>query len=262
MDKIVWLYWENRPGEHKPPHIEFCHKVLESQQHGVDIRWVTPDNVHDYLPDLNPRVWDITLPSPKQNPIAVRCAYIRALLLERYGGLYVDSDCLALVDYCQVFNEVGGAEFFAIRRTSAKTNHISIGFYGSEPGGSIITAYCDQLRMILNEKTEFRWAEVGAHLLTPIVDAALDRCYLFREDRVHPIVAEQQHLLADTTMPVSDVVPQDAITLMLFHRIFEQDVKGATLKDWTPEQLATSQALLSRVYRERLLANDIGYKQK
>lgn len=179
MNKVVWLYWENRPGETKPPHIKFCHALLKQQNHSVDIRFVTPSNVHEFLPDLNPRVWDITLSSLNQNPIAVRCAYIRALLLERYGGLYVDSDCLALVNYSEVFDEVGDADFFAMRRTSAKTNHISIGFYGSQPGGKVITAYCNKLREILNEKIEFRWAEVGAHMVTPIVNSFLDQCYLF-----------------------------------------------------------------------------------
>lgn len=252
INKIVWLYWENRPGEKKPPHIEFCHRLLQQQQHTAEIRLVTPESVQQFLPDLDSRVWDISLSTPNQNPIAVRCAFIRAFLLERYGGLYVDSDCLALVDYGKVFDEVGDADFFAMRRTSAKTNHISIGFYGSRPGGRVITAYCDQLRAILEQKTAFRWAEVGAHLITPIVDADLNLFYQFRESRVHPVVAEQQHLLADTTVPVSEVVPEDAVTLMLFHRIFEQEVKGVSLKGWEPEDLANSQALLSRVYRERI----------
>ena len=83
-----------------------------------------------------------------------------------------------------------------------------------------------------------------------------DSCYQFRENRVHPIVAEQQHLLADTTVPVSEVVPVDAVTLMLFHRIFEQDVKGVSLKGWGLEDLANSQALISRVYRERVASMD------
>lgn len=254
MTGIVWLYWENRPGAFKPHHIEFCHQLLQRQQHSAEIRWVTPENAQEYLPDLDPRVWDITLSTSGQNPIAVRCAFIRAFLLEKYGGLYVDSDCLALTDYGKVFEEVGDADFFAMRRTSAKTQHISIGFYGSRASGGVISEYCDELRAILKEKTIFRWAEVGAHLLTPIVDTRLNDCYLFREDRIHPVVAEHQYLLADTIVPIEDVVPDDAVTLMLFHRIFEQQIKGVSLEGWTPERLASGNTLLSRIYRSRAVA--------
>ncbi|WP_041522448.1 capsular polysaccharide synthesis protein [Gilvimarinus agarilyticus] len=248
-NSIVWLYWENALGQDMPAHIDLCHKILMSQDHGCNVILVTPDNVHQYLPDLDPAVWDITLENINQNPIAVRCAFIRAFLLERYGGLYVDSDCLALVDYKSVFDEVVGFDFFAMRRTSAKTNHISIGFYGSVKQGVVISKYCEALRAVLKKKTLFRWAEVGAHLVTPIVNEHLDRCYLFREDRIHPVVAEKQELLADEVVPVGEVVPNDAVTLMLFHRIFEQEVKGVTLKGFSMSDLAKGNYLLSRVIK-------------
>jgi len=267
-NNTVWLYWETPVGETKPPHIQFCHDLLRSQRHSVDVRIVTPKNINQYLPDLDPRVWDIHLSDSRQNPIAVRCAFIRAFLLERYGGLYVDSDCIALTDYVNIFEEVGKADFFAMRRTSGNKNHISIGFYGSRAGGKIIIDYCNKLREIISKKTEFSWGEVGAHLITPIVDENLDRCFIFREDRIQPIVAEEQHLLADTRTNISDVIPPDAITLMLFHRIFEQPVKGVTLKGWAPTDLASSNALISRVYRGRMGVpvltdeKDSSYKEK
>lgn len=255
MNRRIWLYWETPSGKQKPPHIEFCHKVLMRQQHQCDITLVTPENLQDYLPDISPRVFAITLSTPNQNPIAVRCAFIRAFLLERYGGMYVDSDCLALIDYAKVFEEAGDADFFAMRRTSAKTNHISVGFYGSRRGGVVITEYCRLLRAALEEKTEFRWAEIGALLLTPIVDAHSERCYLFREDRIHPVVAEKQYLLADKDIAIEEVVPDDAVCLMLFHRIFEQEVNGMTLKGLTPDDLATGDRLISRVYRARCFSS-------
>ena len=252
-NSTVWLYWENAPGRELPAHIELCHRILASQEHGCNVVVVTPGNVNQYLPDLDPAVWDITLENIDQNPIAVRCAFIRAFLLEKYGSLYVDSDCLALVDYKSVFDEVAGFDFFAMRRTSAKTNHISIGFYGSVKLGVVISKYCDALRAILKKKTLFKWAEVGAHLVTPIVNEHLDRCYLFREDRIHPVVAEKQELLADEVVPVGEVVPNDAVTLMLFHRIFEQKVRGVTLKDFSTSDLEGGNSLLSRVIKQYAL---------
>jgi len=247
MKNIVWNYWENRPGTSLPPHILLCREVLRHQCPQCTIHLVTPANVHQYLPDLDPRIWQITLHNNSQNPIAVRCAFIRAFLLERYGGLYVDADCIALKDYSEAFNITEGYDFFAMRRTSAKSKHISIGFYGSQAGGKIITAYADALRQTLQAKTVFRWGEVGAHLLTPIVDRNLERVFLFREEQIHPIVAEHQYLLTDANLSIQENIPNDALCLMLFHRIFEQKINDVTFSQSTAEDLFLGQSFLSKV---------------
>ena len=246
---IVWTYWEDRPGEPTPPHILLCREVLRHQCKGCEVRLVTPANVHQYLPDLDPRVWQISLQNPDQNPIAVRCDFIRAFLLERHGGLFIDADRIALKDYAEAFRASASHDFFAMRRTSAKTNHISIVFYGTQPKGKVITAYADALRHILEEKTHFKWAEVGAHLLTPIVDQHLACVFLFREEQIHPIVAENQQLLAATDKEIVELIPNDALCLMLFHRIFEQEVAGASLSNATVQNLYHGTGLISKVLR-------------
>jgi hypothetical protein len=247
--KLVWTYWEDPLGVPTPPHILLCREILQYQSKECEVRLVTPSTVHNYLPDLDPRIWHISLDNHKQNPIAVRCDFIRAFLLERFGGLYVDADCIALKDYAEVFRAIGGYEFFAMRRTSAKSNHISVGFYGTKANGKVITDYATELRQILKKKTRFKYAEVGAHLLTPIVNQHQDSVFLFSEEQIHPIVAEKQELLAALDKEVIDIIPNDALCLMLFHRIFEQDVKGACLSQATLKDLYYGDWLISKVMR-------------
>lgn len=246
---IIWTYWEDRPGEPTPPHILLCREVLRHQCKKCEVRLVTPTNVHQYLPDLAPRIWRITLHDKDQNPIAVRCAFIRAFLLERYGGLYVAADCIALKDFAEAFHASSGFDFFAMRRTSAKTNHISIGFYGTVANGKVITTYAEALRQILKGKTHFKWGEVGAHLLTPIVDCQLERVFLFREDQIHPVVAEKQQLLAAADQAITDLIPSDALCLMFFHRIFEREVHGFSLAQSSIQDLYQGNSLISKVLR-------------
>jgi hypothetical protein len=245
---IVWTYWEDRPGFPTPAHILLCRDVLQHQCPSCDIRLVTPANVHDFLPELDPRVWHITLENPHHNPIAVRCAFIRAFLLERHGGLYVDADCIALKDYGEAFRAADGAEFFAMRRTSAPSNHISIAFYGSQANGQVITAYAKALRQRIQQNTHFRWAEVGAHLITPIVDQHLGLVHLFPEAQIHPIVAEQQHQLAND-LAIEDVIAPEAYCLMLFHRAFEQEVESTPLAQASVHDLYRGPGLISKVLR-------------
>jgi len=187
--------------------------------------------------------------SPKDNPIAVRCAFIRALLLEKFGGLYIDTDCIALKDLISVIDLLEDYDFVAMRRTSAKTNHISVGFYASRKNGLIISEYAEQLRCILDQKLTFKWGEIGAFLLTPIVDKYLNKAYLFRENRIHPIVAEDQFKFCDTKLEPSDVIPSNAICFMLYHKIFETHVNGVTLKDCSTDDLYNGNMLISKVFR-------------
>ena len=103
-NKTIWTYWEDKPGSMPPPHISLCRDILTYQCKKCTIQLVTPENVKIFLPELNPDVWKISMIDPKKNPIAVRCAFIRAFLLEKYGGLYVDSDCIALKDFACIFD--------------------------------------------------------------------------------------------------------------------------------------------------------------
>ena len=87
-------------------------------------------------------------------------------------------------------------------------------------------------------------------MLTPIVNAHADKAYLFREDQIHPIVAEKQYKFGDKKINTSDVIPDDALCFMLYHRIFETNVKNITLKDCSVADLYKSKMLVSKVFRK------------
>lgn len=91
---------------------------------------------------------------------------------------------------------------------------------------------------------------MGAHLLTPIVDQHRNKVFLFREDQIHPVVAENQQLLAASDKEIADLIPDDAFCLMLFHRIFEQEVAGASLANATIQSLYHGNGLISKVLRK------------
>lgn len=90
---------------------------------------------------------------------------------------------------------------------------------------------------------------MGAHLLTPIVDQHLDLVFLFREEQIHPIVAENQQLLAATDKEIDELIPDDALCLMLSYRIFEQVVAGASLENATVHNLCHGNEFISKVLR-------------
>ena len=139
----LWLYWENRPGSEPPPHVLLCSRILRRVCLGCDIRLVTPENVRRYLPDYDPRLDWIRVVDRPGTEIAVRCDFIRAFLLERYGGLYVDTDCIALRDLAEIGDRLSEVEFVGMRRTTSRAG-TSVSYFTPTSRPSLAASACSK----------------------------------------------------------------------------------------------------------------------
>lgn len=251
MKKVIWIYWENLPGKSEPAHVTLCRKVLYYQCKNIDIRLVTPENLSDYLPNLPENIHKITLEGNTNQPcLAIKTAFIRAFLLEKYGGLYIDSDAIILRPLDELFDIIQKHEFISTRIISAPIRHISIGLYGSIPNGKIITAYANKLREFIEKKCEYKWGEVGAFTITPIVNNGL-KYYVIPERQIQPIIwINAPQLMASEIHEVSDFIDDNTFTFMLFHKVFDTTLRGASI-----ESLYNGSTLISKVFRKSLPVN-------
>ena len=253
MRRVIWTYWENPPDQDGlPPHIQLCRRALERICSSCAVEIVTPDNVRNFLPDLPEKVSQITRAGEPNRPcLPIKCTFIRAFLIERYGGIYVDADNIVLRDLGKLFGILNHREFMCMRRTSLGRAHVSIGFYGARVGSQIMAEYAALLRSMLRERTALKWGEAGAHALTPIVDKHSASVHFFPEAEVQPIVAEQQNVLADEEDPMlfAQIMQANPIIITLYHRLFN---KTGPLTGWSIDKLQTSNALVSKAFRHAL----------
>ncbi len=82
----VWQYWEGP----KPPWIEACHATVRA--HAADVRLLGPEEFDALRGDADR---DIDLSALH---VCHRSDYIRAFLLAKYGGLWIDSDAIVMQD--------------------------------------------------------------------------------------------------------------------------------------------------------------------
>ena len=125
MNGPVWLYWEGP----LPDWIAACRQTIFA--HCPDVRlldWTTFDQLWDSDRDL-----DIHRLS-----VAHRADFIRAFLLARIGGLWIDSDCLVMRDLQPVFDLLETHDFVA---HAERQGHISNGFIAAAPDSVIARAY-------------------------------------------------------------------------------------------------------------------------
>lgn len=255
---ILWLYWENPRGEAgPPPFITLCRKSIELHAGGHDIRVVTPQNLATYLPNYPHRLFKIAAEplgridkyfnrgGRRTRAIAQRADYVRALLLEKYGGIYLDADAILLADLTPYFDLLATHDFSIVRRTSSRQKHISNGFYGSHPGGIVISEYVRELRERLAGRLEYQGNEVGRDMLTPIVNRHQDVVFEIPEQDVHPVPFDDaEHAFINRSLELEDVLAPSTRIFMLWGHLLRDQLRGISL-----DELYRSDMLISKAYR-------------
>ncbi len=180
----VWLYWESRGGKTEPPHVAFCRQTAERRS-GVPVEIVTPESLRDYLPGLSSNIDRIVHEDRPQRPcIGIKSAFVRAFILERYGGLFLDSDALVLQDLHQVFDAIEKHGFVCTEHNTPRGRFIPNSFLGSVAGGELIRMYAEHLRYELQRRSKFNREEVTLGALTPLVNGNPQASYVYPDEQI------------------------------------------------------------------------------
>jgi hypothetical protein len=120
-----------------------------------------------------------------------------------------------------------------------------VGFYGSVAGGPIIREYAAALRARLSKSLDYNWNEVGAEMLTPIVDRHVQDVGIASEAQVQPITFEEANeKFVSTTLELKDDLSDQAKVFMLYSGPFKKE-----LGSLSREELYCSERLVSKAFR-------------
>jgi hypothetical protein len=221
---------------------------------------VTPDNIEKYLPGINNLIGNIEVDvkgrldrftrkfTKNRKNLAVKCDVIRAFLLQRYGGIYIDSDAIIFDDLTCYFEKLESKEFIIARRDSHGKKHCSVGFYGCQANSKIINEYVEQISNKLNQKNEVSYNDLGAALLTPLVDKHINTVEILPESEIQPITFEDaRQVFTDKKIPLIEVFPENQKIFMLFNGPFANELKNITI-----ENLYNSDYFISRAFRKAI----------
>src|SRR5690242_15069388 len=102
MNLPVWLYWEGD----RPEWIGECQRTI--LLHTENTQLITPD----VFSNLRETDLDIDITSLY---VAHRADFIRAFLLAKYGGLWIDSDCIVMKSLQPVLTLLADNDFVGYR---------------------------------------------------------------------------------------------------------------------------------------------------
>lgn len=183
-DKIpLWLYWEksSQACKNTPALIKLCRKTVAKYcREDFDIRLVGPLEVKK-LVYISEEVWGMS-------NIAMRADVIRARLLQKYGGLWLDSDLIVLKSLKEVKDKLKKYEFVGYKKESYGDSHIPNNFFACKPNCNSINNYVREQNKRLYQKGVLDWNELGAKALT----GGVENAYLYKENKIQPIPWQEQ----------------------------------------------------------------------
>ena len=200
----VWLYWEGPC----PEWIKICQRTI--LRHVPGARLLTPRS----FDEIRDRDRDIDL-SPLSPPH--RADFIRAFLLARYGGLWIDSDCLVMRPLSQVLEWIATHGYVAHRELDGR---VSNGFIGARPDSAIAQAHYLRVCEALRSGSERGWYSLGSDPLTEILDSGEHSWHEIGREQVQPIpwTGVEEFFAVRPTEEHEQRVNRESICYMFFNQ--------------------------------------------
>jgi hypothetical protein len=102
---IIWNYWETPIGKKKPGYIDLCHQsALHNCSNCFTIISLNEHNIKNYLPNIEQY-------NLKNLAIPQKVDFYRYLLLEKYGGLWIDADIIILKCLCPYYKKLKNHDY-------------------------------------------------------------------------------------------------------------------------------------------------------
>lgn len=236
-----------------PPYIELCHESI-SNHCGSDFEVIltSPSNIRTFIPKAGP-FEEIENPSP-----AIKADYIRVNLLYEHGGIWMDSDFVALRNFAPMKKIIGNHGFVGFHKVSCGDNHIPVWLMMSTPKGKIITEYKNKLDNILaGGHRLFNWSALGADSLSDVIVnesrtvtdeekllMSTDNYFLLPERVASPVPWQHCEQLFHRDFQPEWYITEDTFGFMLFNNRYTE-----TFKRMPTKQILEREWGISRLFK-------------
>ena len=234
----VWMYWEYRNRARvRPAYLDLCLETIRRHLGPLTLELVDRENVFEWLPDLDADTWH-RLPEA-----TFRSDYCRTLLMHRYGGLYLDYDCIALEGLDTLLEPLATHEFAGWGAEAEGRLYNNL--FAARPGARLLEEWIEAQDAVLRASDDWDSlprAVLGMHLAAPL--AARLEHYNFPLPTIAPVMwYEWRRFFSRTASPVP-VLAQRPRTVMLWNGFM-----APPLRTVSEQQLRRGRTLLCRLLR-------------
>lgn len=172
---FLWLYWENKPGETMPIYIELCvESIYKHCEKSFNIIKLNEKTIFDYLPELESNNIDLS-----NLVIAQKVDYYRVFLLEKFGGLYLDTDVLVLKDPIEIIEKLKFYDYVGFGCTGMKCNNgygrPSNWIMASRKNGKLINNILNNIEEKLQNNKKWEYYDLGKYIIWDEIDKLIKK---------------------------------------------------------------------------------------
>lgn len=110
---FVWVYWEGPT----TPLIELCLEIMKKKlSSNFNLVILNQNNIYNYLPDITQQYKNLL----NTFKISHKVDYYRILLLEKYGGIYLDADVIILKNLSEIIDKLNYFDYVGFGCTGLK----------------------------------------------------------------------------------------------------------------------------------------------
>ncbi len=239
--RVIWQYWETRGT--KPRFIDGLFDIAKKNS-GIDIVLVTPETLSTYLPDLPPEILQI-------QEMAHKADMIRAMLVLRHGGMWLDSDAIVLQDLNWLFDYLDDVEFVGFNdhgRLKPGKPWVRVNCFLSRPGGRVMSEWVEAQHAKF-PKTVYGWEEIGSALLHPICLDHRKDVKILPFEKICPIRWDEVEMFLERKARMTRSIAKCFIVMLSNNAL---KTRAAELQKQTVEEIVQSDTLLSAILRQAL----------
>lgn len=161
----IWLYWESLPGRTVPDYIKLCWlTIVKNNIKDFEIICLDQYSTLTYLEDLNKDCFLFEY-------IANKTEYIRFKLLNKFGGIYLDSDFICFRSFKPIMEKIKKVNFVCTGYFDIQKQKIFplLGFVGSTPKNNLTELMVNDIEKYIDTELKFgkqpEWDEIGGRKL-------------------------------------------------------------------------------------------------
>lgn len=232
----IWTYWEDPPGSVRPAYLDLCLETVRMHAPPLTVRCLGPREAEDVLPDLDVDRWR-ALPAPNY-----RSDYLRARVLDRYGGIWIDIDTVALSPLSELVAEIDDTGTVCFGR---ELGRFFGGLCATRAGSPFVEMWAAEQDKVLDRQPD--WSSLSYAALAQDVTWHVARRVPWKAlpmARVAPVPWYQWRRFFSRIESPGRVLAATPITVVLWNAVMAPRLRGHS-----PEQLLRSRMLVSRLLR-------------
>jgi hypothetical protein len=242
---VVWAYWEDGPRGSRPVYLDLCLETIERHAAPLELRLLSRPDAVTWLPDLDVERWE-SLPAPNY-----RSDYVRSRVLQRYGGVWMDVDTVALSPLSQLVDELDDTGMVCFGK---EVGRFFGGLCAAAPGTAFVDAWVEGQDKALSRHKD--WAELPYAALAQDVTWEIARRLPWKAlpmERVAPVPWYEWRRFFSRVESPGRLLWASPITIVLWNAVM-----APRLRPRDRQELLSDRTLLSRLLRIGLGRTTVG----